>query len=133
MHEVDLTAIGVTHHVAWPGVHDFHKRYAFRWSAFLTVSCYLSKNAKRPTRPGMRTLAALLLSVVLTSSAQADACWFEAPSGDRLTFLDNGENEVVRQYADGQTETCVYGHADDGASTIWCDYESETQSTLSSL
>jgi hypothetical protein len=81
----------------------------------------------------MRTLAALLLSVVLTSSAQADACWFEAPSGDRLTFLDNGENEVVRQYADGQTETCVYGHTDDGASTIWCDYESETQSTLSQV
>jgi hypothetical protein len=81
----------------------------------------------------MRMIAALLMSVVLSGPALAETCWFEAPSGDRLTFLDNGENEVVRQYADGQTETCVTGHADDGATKIWCDFETKTESIVTSI
>jgi hypothetical protein len=81
----------------------------------------------------MRTTAALLLSVLLTFPASAETCWFEAPSGDRLTFLDNGENEVVRQYANGQTETCVSGHADDGSTKIWCDFETMTQSVVTKI
>jgi hypothetical protein len=81
----------------------------------------------------MRMIAALLMSVVLSGPALAETCWFEAPSGDRLTFLDNGENEVVRQYADGQTETCLLGHADDGAAKLWCEFETRTESGLTEL
>jgi hypothetical protein len=75
----------------------------------------------------MRSVATAIF-ILSASPALASTCWFENPAQDRLTFLDNGENELVIQKADGQTETCDYGLADNGVSTIWCDYESKTQS-----
>lgn len=78
----------------------------------------------------MRILTALLVTLFLATPASAGLCWYENPDGDRLTFLGNGENEVVLQQANGQTETCLYGHADNGDSKIWCNVESRTESVM---
>jgi hypothetical protein len=75
----------------------------------------------------MRLIAAVAF-IIATTPAFAGTCWYADQSGDRITFLDNGENELIIQRKDGQTETCTYGVADSGVDTIWCDAESKTQS-----
>ena len=68
----------------------------------------------------MRTLL-IAVAFMAVGSAYADECLYITEAGDKLQFLDNGENELTLTLSGAEPEICIHLMADNGHPRIYCD------------